>query len=451
MVKIIVASQVSRQKDKADFVCDGVDDQIEIQAAIDALPSSGGIVKLLEGRYNISMPIKLSGGCKLVGEDEKSVLRLADAPHSLLAADAHKGDSSLAVTDASGFQSGMPIVIINPEYATGMNITSVNGNVLLLDADLETDFTARHKTGIWAQPHLIMVDGVNDVTIKNLAIDGNRTKQIIIDNKNYKIIKGSSHGIENSVIHICNGARNITINNCHIYGAQAEAILARQAGQNLNFINNKLEDIGDKGICTCGGVPGPGIISGNCITGTGKSANIVPVTVRWGWGDCINLHPSSGKGWIVTNNILRDALRSGIRATGVSGSVISNNYINGCGDSGITTTARDENIITGNSVLKNGTGITIAFPGAAVGCSAVTENIVSENKLHGIMFCGVQYGIIQGNTVSKNGGYGILITDKAYDIPVEEEKWPENPVSGHGLSSKIIVAKNIVMRDPRTR
>lgn len=41
-------------------VCDGVDDQVEIQAAIDALPSSGGKVMLLEGFFNISTPLKPS-------------------------------------------------------------------------------------------------------------------------------------------------------------------------------------------------------------------------------------------------------------------------------------------------------------------------------------------------------------------------------------------------------
>ncbi|MHC4108743.1 MAG: glycoside hydrolase family protein, partial [Planctomycetota bacterium] len=38
---------------RVDFVCDGVRDQVEIQAAIDALPLAGGTVRLLAGHYSV--------------------------------------------------------------------------------------------------------------------------------------------------------------------------------------------------------------------------------------------------------------------------------------------------------------------------------------------------------------------------------------------------------------
>ncbi|RKY67461.1 MAG: hypothetical protein DRP97_07385, partial [Candidatus Latescibacterota bacterium] len=43
--------------------------------------------------------------------------------------------------------------------------------------------------------------------------------------------------------------------------------------------------------------------------------------------------------------------------------------------------------------------------------------------------------ILQGNSISHNGEHGIFITDKAYDIPVTEERWPEKPVRGGGKCS----------------
>lgn len=51
---VVVASAESRNKASADFVCDGTDDEAEIQAAIDRLPATGGKVLLLEGTYRIS-------------------------------------------------------------------------------------------------------------------------------------------------------------------------------------------------------------------------------------------------------------------------------------------------------------------------------------------------------------------------------------------------------------
>ncbi len=46
-------------KQQADYVCDGTDDQVEIQAAIDALPNQGGKIQLLEGNFYIGAPINL--------------------------------------------------------------------------------------------------------------------------------------------------------------------------------------------------------------------------------------------------------------------------------------------------------------------------------------------------------------------------------------------------------
>jgi len=47
---------------RADYTCDGTDDQEEIQKAIDDLGSSGGVVYLLEGTYNLSSPIVFDDG-----------------------------------------------------------------------------------------------------------------------------------------------------------------------------------------------------------------------------------------------------------------------------------------------------------------------------------------------------------------------------------------------------
>lgn len=56
---LVVASasaSLARQA-SADYVCDGVADEVQINAAIAALPAGGGIVQLTEGQYNLSLPI----------------------------------------------------------------------------------------------------------------------------------------------------------------------------------------------------------------------------------------------------------------------------------------------------------------------------------------------------------------------------------------------------------
>lgn len=54
---VVGASNSStKSKQEADYVCDGTDDQVEIQAAIDSLPASGGSILFLEGTFVLDAP-----------------------------------------------------------------------------------------------------------------------------------------------------------------------------------------------------------------------------------------------------------------------------------------------------------------------------------------------------------------------------------------------------------
>jgi len=68
----IVAASDSSAADKAAaaYVCDGVNDHVEIQAALNALPSSGGVVLLSSGTYNCAGIISPKAGSTLKGEGE---------------------------------------------------------------------------------------------------------------------------------------------------------------------------------------------------------------------------------------------------------------------------------------------------------------------------------------------------------------------------------------------
>ncbi|MDN7013311.1 hypothetical protein FGW20_09695 [Methanoculleus sp. FWC-SCC3] len=70
---IVAASDSSAaSKDGADYVCDGIDDQYEIQAAIDALPASGGTVQLTEGTFNCAGSVLPGSYTTLKGRGDES-------------------------------------------------------------------------------------------------------------------------------------------------------------------------------------------------------------------------------------------------------------------------------------------------------------------------------------------------------------------------------------------
>lgn len=57
---LVIAAYNSKDKLRADYVCDGVGDQVEINQAINDLPTSGGKIILLEGNYNLSASINIT-------------------------------------------------------------------------------------------------------------------------------------------------------------------------------------------------------------------------------------------------------------------------------------------------------------------------------------------------------------------------------------------------------
>jgi len=81
--RVIAAGNSSADsRAQADYACDGVDDHIEIQEAIDVLPAIGGTVKLLEGTYNCAS-LTLNN-CLLSGQGQSSIIRLAADTSSII-------------------------------------------------------------------------------------------------------------------------------------------------------------------------------------------------------------------------------------------------------------------------------------------------------------------------------------------------------------------------------
>jgi len=76
---IVVAAYNSLRKFKADYVCDGVDDQEEINSAISEVASTGGTVLLLEGTYYVTGSINLASKIRLCGQGTGTVIKIPDS------------------------------------------------------------------------------------------------------------------------------------------------------------------------------------------------------------------------------------------------------------------------------------------------------------------------------------------------------------------------------------
>lgn len=76
---LLIASSTAnvRTKSRADYICDGTADQVQIQAALDALPSGAGKVMLSEGTFAIAASITISDpGTILEGQGWGTILNV---------------------------------------------------------------------------------------------------------------------------------------------------------------------------------------------------------------------------------------------------------------------------------------------------------------------------------------------------------------------------------------
>ena len=69
---IVVAASNSRDTTRADYVCDGTDDQVEINAAINQVGWAKGSVVLLEGDYYVTDSINLVSFVSIRGQGQRS-------------------------------------------------------------------------------------------------------------------------------------------------------------------------------------------------------------------------------------------------------------------------------------------------------------------------------------------------------------------------------------------
>jgi len=209
---IVVSASNSKDKSKAEYVCDGVDDQEEINSAISALPAEGGSVLLLDGTYDIRKGQKR----KHAGRDGKEI-----------------------------------------ECALG-GIIIDRSNVCLKGSGWDTKLILADNQSI----NVIRVIGlgIGNIVIRDLYIDANRAEnpRTLVEGVRFEGcgIKVAS-GLNSSPappIH------DVTIDSCHVVNAAYLGIMP--FGKNMVVINNQLANASSDCIEVLGG---PAIVSNNVV------------------------------------------------------------------------------------------------------------------------------------------------------------------------------------------
>jgi len=154
---IVAASDSSAAaKAAAAYVCDGVNDHVEIQAALNALPSSGGVVLLSSGTYNCAGIISPKAGSTLKGEgaDKTKLVFTRDGRINV--------DREYITLDGfhikgTGYSSGVKWLGVMNIRASHAKIHNITGTA---DASIQAVYLLIHDPTVYA-PTLEDVEFVN--------------------------------------------------------------------------------------------------------------------------------------------------------------------------------------------------------------------------------------------------------------------------------------------------
>jgi parallel beta-helix repeat protein len=159
----------------------GADDKV-IQAGVEYLNRlGGGTLRLLPGTYVLQNSVYLRPNITLQGAGEATILRKADGVVTPLVRDSDWFEYGVQVKDAKGFVPGGGIMLRSKtgpgdwQYdVVRATITAIEGSVLFIDRITQKDFwTDKDATAATIFP-LLTAENVDDVTVKDVVLDGNR-------------------------------------------------------------------------------------------------------------------------------------------------------------------------------------------------------------------------------------------------------------------------------------
>src|SRR5262245_1061470 len=171
--------------EKADLV--GTTDRA-IQAAVDYLGRrGGGTVRLLPGTYRLRNSIFLQSKVRLLGSGTDSVLFKEPSVTTRIKVDGDHWDQEVTLADPRGFQVGDGVRLVSKDpYGKGTNIIqrtliASSGNRFKLDRRLEERFHLEGEPQIATNFSVIQCTGVAGVSVEDLAVDGNRAHNEMLD------------------------------------------------------------------------------------------------------------------------------------------------------------------------------------------------------------------------------------------------------------------------------
>ena len=379
-------------KQQADYVCDGTDDQVEIQAAIDALPDGGGKVVLMEGIYNITSAIDLAGTKKVSLEGVGSST-IINNQNTL---------SGHAISAINGATPG------NVRYAVNIRNLLVKGNASSGDGIHLVYCDCHHIENIKVISHgrygIYLGNNAGtgmeaDPTISGCYILGNNDIGLyIVDNHDLLISHTHIEGNAKQGIKYTGRSFDLTLTGCNVEDNLEEQIIIDTTGGAVKITGNSIE-----------GYPGKNnivILNGNGISITGNQidAGTRGIMARSGSSEIYGL-VISGNSFQrqSTSAITMGTTGDDIQNVAIVGNTISRELATD-NSKGIFINSADGASIIGNSIWSDGCGLWftngthLSIIGNVLKCENVGTS-VSESSGLGLEDC--DSVVCMGNVIQK--------------------------------------------------
>ncbi len=251
---LVVAASNSSQKakDGADYVCDGADDQVEIQQAIDEIGGTGGKVVLMEGLYTVAKGtdnycIVTPANLTFAGLGANTVIKLADGVSD--------------TTRIIGLKQTYP-------YPNGSPGDNLYIKELKIDGNKANQNSADHHVGLFLHNSW-------DTTIENVYIENCTHVGLWMGQRNIANNISSAHN-GNAGVHVrstCKVTNSKVFANAG-HGVELTSAFGTAFGPNavdFAITNNEIFDNDYSGIYLAAVADSD--ISGNKITGNGQASD----------------------------------------------------------------------------------------------------------------------------------------------------------------------------------
>ena len=159
-----------------DYLCDGTADEVEINQAIQALPSTGGEIVILDGTYNITATIAMNkDNVKLSGNGSATVLkRMWDSSETegIITVTATNGGCCIENLFVDGNKANFSELNNHGIYLLGSSNNTITGNTCIRGTGQSSDYTTSQYTIRIRSSSGYNLIAYNNVMGKNVVIEG---------------------------------------------------------------------------------------------------------------------------------------------------------------------------------------------------------------------------------------------------------------------------------------